>query len=80
MSLYMVYRALRDVKEGEELCISYVEESEPKRERRKTLRENFYFDCSCHKCSTEEDGPDPPKEKEDTTAKPESKPMRACIE
>eukprot|EP00123_Amoebidium_parasiticum_P015120 comp22796_c1_seq1/m.35727 comp22796_c1_seq1/g.35727 ORF comp22796_c1_seq1/g.35727 comp22796_c1_seq1/m.35727 type:complete len:416 (-) comp22796_c1_seq1:115-1362(-) len=49
----VVVRALRHIQPGEELCISYIEESEPLAARRQALRE-YLFDCRCEKCVEEE--------------------------
>ena len=45
--------ALRDVEEGEELCITYLggdEETLELNERRKRLKDEWSFDCCCTKC------------------------------
>ncbi|KAK2046780.1 SET domain-containing protein [Colletotrichum somersetense] len=47
------FRASRDVREGEQLCITYLggEEKEMSRETRMTtLRRNWGFDCGCTRC------------------------------
>ena len=41
--------ALRDIEEGEELCISYIDSSEPVESRREELG-NYGFECQCEKC------------------------------
>jgi SET and MYND domain-containing protein 5 len=46
-------KALRDIKAGEEICISYLDECQLERSRhsrRKYLEENYIFQCSCEKC------------------------------
>jgi len=45
------FRALRDITEGEELCIMYKSEMESRASRRSQLREHFGFDCHCATCS-----------------------------
>ncbi|XP_038070799.1 SET and MYND domain-containing protein 5-like [Patiria miniata] len=45
--------ALRDITEGEEICICYLDECSRERShhsRQKILRENYLFHCSCVKC------------------------------
>ncbi|XP_078668531.1 protein-lysine N-trimethyltransferase SMYD5-like isoform X1 [Branchiostoma floridae x Branchiostoma belcheri] len=54
-------RALRDITEGEELFICYLDECERTRSRhsrQKLLRENYLFSCRCEKCSMEAEDPD----------------------
>jgi hypothetical protein len=41
----------KDVEEGEEITISYLDGSEPYNERQKMLSKNFGFNCTCHLCS-----------------------------
>ncbi|UPR02208.1 SET domain-containing protein [Chloropicon primus] len=41
---------LRDVDQGEELTISYIDETKPGAHRRKELKRNYHFDCHCRKC------------------------------
>ncbi len=47
--------ALRDIKEGEELCISYINEAMDLEDRAKAL-ENYGFVCNCKKCVMEKTG------------------------
>eukprot|EP00058_Branchiostoma_floridae_P023540 XP_002609030.1 hypothetical protein BRAFLDRAFT_84846 [Branchiostoma floridae] len=54
-------RALRDITEGEELFICYLDECERTRSRhsrQKLLRENYLFSCTCEKCTREAEDPD----------------------
>ena len=46
--------ALKDVKDGEELTISYVDPTQPLEERRKTLLAHYGFECKCMRCATEQ--------------------------
>lgn len=46
--------ALRDVKEGEELTISYVDPTQPFEARRQTLSSHYGFECRCARCVTEQ--------------------------
>ena len=42
------------IKEGDEITISYVNHGQPEPNfRRKTLLENYLFDCKCQRCSSE---------------------------
>ena len=45
--------ALRDIGEGEEVTISYVDVTEPYDERRKTLMTHYGFECKCARCVAE---------------------------
>ncbi|KAF9044246.1 hypothetical protein BJ165DRAFT_1528805 [Panaeolus papilionaceus] len=49
----LVFYTLRDVQEGEELCISYTDETVPVKERQAVLERNWFFRCSCAKCGDE---------------------------
>lgn len=44
--------AIRPIVKGEELCISYIDETAPLEERR-VLLEDYQFDCECPKCVME---------------------------
>lgn len=43
--------ALRDLKEGEEITLSYIDIDKERSERRQELRETKHFDCFCDRCS-----------------------------
>ncbi|KAF7972171.1 hypothetical protein HWV62_18742 [Athelia sp. TMB] len=45
------FRALKDVDEGEELCICYTKELQSREARRNILRSKFGFICQCAACS-----------------------------
>ncbi|OWZ15375.1 hypothetical protein PHMEG_00010988 [Phytophthora megakarya] len=47
----MEVRALRDIKEGEEITLSYIDIDMERSERRKELRDTKHFDCQCERCS-----------------------------
>jgi hypothetical protein len=47
----VVFRALRDIAAGEEVVYRYVETHQPRAERRRLLREAFFFDCACARCA-----------------------------
>ncbi|KAI1326959.1 hypothetical protein F5Y16DRAFT_373323 [Xylariaceae sp. FL0255] len=47
--------AMRDIKEGEELCISYIQIYETKEKRQNDLKERWGFDCQCSRCEGVED-------------------------
>jgi SET and MYND domain-containing protein len=42
--------ALRRIEKGEEICISYVDLTLGKNDRRNILRTQYFFDCSCPCC------------------------------
>jgi hypothetical protein len=47
------FRAGRDIRSGEELCITYLsgqERQSSREERKKMLKENWGFDCACLRC------------------------------
>lgn len=46
----MVFRTLRDIAEGEELCFNYCGVLGTKQERKQELLEDFGFDCICSAC------------------------------
>ncbi len=46
----VVVTALRDIKEGEEVTFSYIDEEASVGERRLELKERYRFNCSCWKC------------------------------
>ncbi|KAG6948626.1 hypothetical protein JG688_00015012, partial [Phytophthora aleatoria] len=48
----MEVRALRDIKEGEEITLSYIDIDKERNERQKELRDTKHFDCQCERCST----------------------------
>ena len=50
-SAMMRFRAIREIKEGEELTISYIDENESKTIRREILSSSYHFVCDCPKCS-----------------------------
>lgn len=59
--------AERDIKAGEELLVSYLDEctlSRSRHTRQKILMENYLFKCSCSKCLAEADEPDLTSEEE----------------
>ncbi|KAF2070819.1 hypothetical protein CYY_007866 [Polysphondylium violaceum] len=49
---------LRPVKEGEELCISYIDTTFKLKKRRAKLLEGYLFHCTCQKCLADELNPD----------------------
>lgn len=46
--------ALREIKEGEEIFISYIDENEPLEVRKEMLEERYFFTCGCQRCMREE--------------------------
>lgn len=62
-------RALRDIKEGEELCISYISPCDLERSRhsrRKLLLDNYTFFCNCSKCKCQSQDPDVTSDEEES--------------
>lgn len=49
----IVFRSVRDIEKGEELCISYGNYLARRDLRREELKRNFGFDCMCEVCSLE---------------------------
>ena len=47
-------RAIRPIKAGDELFISYIDESGKSDARKQTLKDQYYFDCSCKMCESKE--------------------------
>lgn len=43
-------RALRNISEGEELSVSYIDFLDTSAERQRKLKEHFYFECTCEHC------------------------------
>jgi len=50
----VVIKALRDIKEGEGIRLGYTELAMGRKERRKELKDNFFFRCQCSRCKDEE--------------------------
>lgn len=53
--------ALTDIKAGDEICISYLDECTLQRSRHsrnKELSENYLFKCNCSKCEQQANDPD----------------------
>eukprot|EP01117_Protostelium_nocturnum_P017830 TRINITY_DN732_c0_g1_i4.p1 TRINITY_DN732_c0_g1~~TRINITY_DN732_c0_g1_i4.p1 ORF type:complete len:205 (+),score=0.42 TRINITY_DN732_c0_g1_i4:640-1254(+) len=46
--------ALREIKKGEQLCFSYIDEEQPCSSRQQQLWDRYLFHCKCHKCKEEE--------------------------
>ncbi len=49
----MQFFATRDIKAGEELCISYIDVSDPVEKHCEELARDWYFTCLCHRCENE---------------------------
>ncbi|KAH9852356.1 SET domain-containing protein [Lenzites betulinus] len=47
----LVLRAVRDIPQGEELCLVYAEAVAPRAERRAALKEYYNYECRCSVCS-----------------------------
>ncbi|KAK3255183.1 hypothetical protein CYMTET_35656 [Cymbomonas tetramitiformis] len=52
--------ATRDIRKGEEICVSYVDSQILGQQRRDYLREVFAIACSCDKCEKDTDTPTQP--------------------
>ncbi|KAL3475803.1 hypothetical protein BJX99DRAFT_228972 [Aspergillus californicus] len=46
-------KAIRPIVSGEQIFISYIDVTNPLHIRTKELRERYFFECSCEKCSSE---------------------------
>ncbi|KAJ5666982.1 hypothetical protein N7462_011391 [Penicillium macrosclerotiorum] len=44
-------KAIRPIKKGEQIFISYIDTTTPNEVRRKELSERYFFDCQCPKCA-----------------------------
>ncbi|KAK9371158.1 hypothetical protein V1509DRAFT_613777 [Lipomyces kononenkoae] len=55
----LLLRAVRPIKEGEEIFISYTDNTMPMPERKKQLRTLYFFDCHCAACRPPEVGSGP---------------------
>ena len=51
-------KAVRPIKGGEQVFISYIDASNPYGVRRRELLERYYFDCQCSKCFKGRDTPE----------------------
>ncbi|KAL4794786.1 SET and MYND domain protein [Aspergillus venezuelensis] len=52
-------KAIRPIAENEQITISYIDTTYPKRIRQKELRERYFFSCQCAKCSSANEPPGP---------------------
>jgi len=50
----VVVQALEPIQEGEEITISYIDETMSKEKRKELLSTHYLFDCKCAKCRKEE--------------------------
>lgn len=48
--------AVRDVAEGEELLMSYIDDDQPRNARRRELLDRYSFQCRCARCVAEAEG------------------------
>lgn len=51
----MCFMTVRDIDKGEEICGSYIDITLPTNKRKKHLKEQYGFDCSCKRCSLQDD-------------------------
>lgn len=49
----VIVTALRQIEEGEEILISYLDNTDPTGKRQRELLERYYFKCRCPKCHEE---------------------------
>lgn len=64
----VVLKAVAPIQQGDEICISYLDECQLERSRHsrhKTLRENYIFVCQCPKCKAQAFDPDVTSDEED---------------
>lgn len=47
-------RALNEIKQGEQIFISYVDPTQPREMRRAELQERYFFLCKCEKCNSDD--------------------------
>jgi hypothetical protein len=52
----LVFRAVKDIAEGEEISISYIDATLPFQKRYSQLQQEYYFECGCPRCITEKRG------------------------
>lgn len=50
----MLIHAVEDIEEGQELTTFYIDVNHDLEERRRLLREKWFFDCNCGRCVDEE--------------------------
>src|SRR5579871_4331706 len=43
-------RSIRDIKSGEQITISYIDNTYKRATRRRQLREQYFFECHCEGC------------------------------
>jgi len=48
-----IIRAMRDIQQGEEICITYTDVMNSRNHRKKILLEKYKFDCHCERCTDE---------------------------
>ncbi len=46
----ITFLAIKPIKKGDELSISYIDETKPFAERQRILTETYAFICQCEKC------------------------------
>ncbi|KAH3679423.1 hypothetical protein WICPIJ_008626 [Wickerhamomyces pijperi] len=50
----MQFETIKDISKGEQMCIDYFHIlDEPRDERQKILKKNWFFDCGCDRCENE---------------------------
>ena len=75
--------ALKAIAEGEEVCISYLDQCQLARSRHsrvKLLRENYLFECACSRCQIEvRDQADATSEEEDEDEDEDGAEANGCV-
>ncbi len=46
----VIIRAIKPIKAGDEINITYIEVGDSTEKRRRELKEHFFFDCECPRC------------------------------
>ncbi|EDV22754.1 uncharacterized protein TRIADDRAFT_28394 [Trichoplax adhaerens] len=56
----LTVKAIRNISEGQELCISYIDSDIKNwKKRQAILMENYLFECTCNRCMVESQQPEP---------------------
>lgn len=73
-------RAIRALRPGEEVCISYIGLAQPASARQKALRSSYYFECDCPSCEAAADRcrNDPSPQRRESWAKNKSMDAIKC--
>ena len=47
---YMIFKTIKDINKGEELCNNYIDITLPKKRRLSILKSQYGFTCTCNRC------------------------------